>query len=342
MSALNNVKKFGLAMLVGLALPFLIFLSLFLATWGDYQVPPTVLQAGDLPRIQLNQNTFHSESHGDPGAPLVLVLHDGPGGDYRSLLPLKALADEYHVVFYDQRGSGLSLRVPREQLTIEQALKDVEAFVEHWSPERPAMLIGHGWGGMLASAYTGRHPERVARLSLLEPGFLNTEMANLILPAMSKSTASFIGQASMAWVASLHISGPDPAAAQDYVLGQIRPKAFQYCGEIPEDVEQRHWRAGFDAWKAITQSTFDSRGQVSLDFTEGLKDFEAPVQILASSCNRLMGREFQARQRQLFAQAEMATVKQSGHDLLLDNPQESLALIRHYLKSGEARLRGQS
>jgi proline iminopeptidase len=336
---MNKAKSIALALAVGSALPMLLFLVLFIATWGEYTVPPTVLHDPNLPRIQLNQTTFHSESFGDPQNPLVLVLHDGPGGDYRSLLALKALADRYHVVFYDQRGSGLSLRVAPDELSIDKALEDLQAFVSHYGNGQPVSLVGHGWGGMLATAYTGQNPEQVQRLSLLEPGFLNSEMAALVLPAMSKTSAGFIAKTSKAWVASLHIHEPDASASEDYVFAQIRPKVFQHCGDsLPEDLSQRYWRAGFKAWKSITQSTFDERGQITLDFTQGLERFKQPVQIFASSCNHLMGRDFQARQKSLFQQAEMISVAQSGHDLLLDQPDFVLKQLRHYMQSGEAKI----
>jgi hypothetical protein len=55
-----------------------------------------------------------------------------PGADYRSLLDLKALADDYFVVFYDQRGTGLSPRVEDPgELTYELYLDDLAAFVAH-------------------------------------------------------------------------------------------------------------------------------------------------------------------------------------------------------------------
>ena len=38
---------------------------------------------------------FHAETFGGPANPPVLVVHGGPGGDYRLLLGLQALADQY-------------------------------------------------------------------------------------------------------------------------------------------------------------------------------------------------------------------------------------------------------
>lgn len=69
---------------------------------------------------------------------------------------LKALCDEYFVVFHDQRGTGLSSRVDDDELTFEAYMADLVALVDRYSPGRPINLIGHSFGGMLISSYVGR------------------------------------------------------------------------------------------------------------------------------------------------------------------------------------------
>src|SRR5262245_28214126 len=74
-------------------------------------VPRTVAEDPRPPRIEVAGTLLHAEAFGDPAAPMVMALHGGPGNDYRGMLPLKALADDgYRVVFWDQRGAGLSQR----------------------------------------------------------------------------------------------------------------------------------------------------------------------------------------------------------------------------------------
>ena len=45
-------------------------------------------------------------------APIAIIqfINGGPGADYRSLLPLSRLKDDYFVIFYNQRSTGLSPR----------------------------------------------------------------------------------------------------------------------------------------------------------------------------------------------------------------------------------------
>ena len=51
-------------------------------------VPRTVAEDANLPAIEMNGSRFHLETFGDPTSPVVVFLHGGPGGDYRSLLRL--------------------------------------------------------------------------------------------------------------------------------------------------------------------------------------------------------------------------------------------------------------
>lgn len=327
-----KVKKFLLALVAGLALPVLFFLFLFLRTLGTQAVPDTVLTSPNLPRINLNQTIFHSETYGAPDKPVIIVLHDGPGGDYRSLLPLKPLSDQYRLVFYDQRGNGLSARVPDAQLTIDQALKDLDAFVQQYGKGQPVILLGHGWGGMLATAYTGQHPQAIQALILAEPGFLNNKLAAQVLPVMGRTSAGFIWNATLNWIASIHVKGPDSFARNDFVLGRIRPQKLYFCDQkFPQDLVQRYWRAGFKAWKLITQSTFNQHNQIELNLTQGLDQYQGPVLLLASSCNQITGKEFQAHQKPLFQHAELVTIPKSGHDLFWENPSASLKAVRNFL-----------
>jgi proline iminopeptidase len=61
---------------------------LFLITDGEYRVPATVTDDPSLPAIDIHVVRLHAETFGSPGNPVVLVLHGGPGGDYKSLLGL--------------------------------------------------------------------------------------------------------------------------------------------------------------------------------------------------------------------------------------------------------------
>ena len=77
-------------------------------------VPKTVDQDATLPSILVNGALLHSQAFGPEDSTLIICIHGGPGGDYRYMLNCKTLATKgYRVVFYDQRGAGLSQRFPK-------------------------------------------------------------------------------------------------------------------------------------------------------------------------------------------------------------------------------------
>jgi proline iminopeptidase len=81
------------------------------------------------------------------------------------------------VVFFDQRGVGLSPRVNPEEITLESALADLDSIVDYYGDGEQVNLVGHSWGAMLVSAYLGQQPEKVDHAVLAEPGFLTSEFA---------------------------------------------------------------------------------------------------------------------------------------------------------------------
>jgi proline iminopeptidase len=97
----------------------------------------------------------------------ILTLHGGPGAAHNYLLPLRALAEDRTVIFYDQLGCGLS------DAPEDDGPYHIGRFVEELDVLRHALgldrvvLYGHSWGTMLAIEYfaTG-HATGVEKLIL--------------------------------------------------------------------------------------------------------------------------------------------------------------------------------
>ncbi|HET6228556.1 MAG TPA: alpha/beta fold hydrolase [Longimicrobiaceae bacterium] len=112
--------------------------------------------------------------------PLVLLLHGFPEFWYawRHLLP--ALADAgFHAVAPDLRGYNLSDK-PRavSDYRVEHTGADVAALAAHLS-DRPAAVVGHDWGGIVAWYAAAWHPERfrcLAAINAPHPRAMNREL----------------------------------------------------------------------------------------------------------------------------------------------------------------------
>ena len=311
---------------------------LFVTTRGDQSVPATVADDPSLPQVTIDGVTFHAETFGRPEDPTVVVVHGGPGGDYGYLLNLHELADDYHVVFYDQRGAGLSPRVPATELTLPSAVADLHRIISHYGGGEPVRLIGHSWGGTLTAAYIGQHPDMVVQAVLAEPGALdNAGLArfNRQQAAASRNVAYYRALVPTIFE-SLHLDGPDEEAQMDYIFGKmsasfVATAASGYrCTDervtaVAPSVPVPPGRFGTTAF----QTLFGPETDLS-PIAANAANYSGELLFIASACNTFIGAEFQQAQMGLFPQAEFAVIPDAGHEMFGENPAASLAAVRTF------------
>jgi len=335
MKILKTVGKFLLVILAGLVALFALF---YVLTIGEYAVPKTVAQDSSLPHVTIDGVTYHAETFGDPSNPVVITIHGGPGSDYRSILPLQSLADEYYVVFFDQRGSGLSPRVNPEEITVASAIADLDSIVDYYGNGEQVNLVGHSWGAMLASAYLGQHPEKVNHAVLSEPGFLTSEFAEEWADGTKMSVSTeLLTYFLKTKFESLHVNGPDKHAANDYFVHQFNlyqgsdhPQIGYYCeGDVPDP--EGSWRFSTQASDALFQEAVDADGNFDIDLAAGVENFSNKVLFMASECQTVIGADWQSRQMAFFPNAELAVISDAGHEMFAENPEASVAAVREYL-----------
>ena len=104
------------------------------------------------------------------GPARAVFVDGGPGSGFRGPeRALAPLAGTRAIVFYDQRGTGLSEVVTDPaRLTVDDHLRDLEALRKRFRIAR-MQLIGTSWGAALAARYAQDHPTRVERLLLVGP-----------------------------------------------------------------------------------------------------------------------------------------------------------------------------
>lgn len=123
--------------------------------------------------VARRQRTIHLQTFGNPANPPASVLPGRQGEDFRRLLPLKDLSDCYFVVICDQRGAGLSERVPEEKLDLESFNEGTDEVRHAVAPGKSLTLSGHSYVGQLATQYAATHPGAVTQLVLIEPEPMN-------------------------------------------------------------------------------------------------------------------------------------------------------------------------
>lgn len=116
-------------------------------------------------RVKVGDCELYVEEEGK-GIPIVL-LHGGPGATHHYFHPSFSQAKKFaRIIYYDQRGCGISDYKPGKGYTVDQAVEDLESLrkalgIGKW------VVLGHSYGGYLAQRYAMTYPENISGLILM-------------------------------------------------------------------------------------------------------------------------------------------------------------------------------
>lgn len=293
-------------------------------------VPPTANQDTQLPQLRIHVANYdriiHLQTFGNPANPAIFVLHGGPGADFKLFLPLKALADSFYVVMWDSRGAGLSERVTKEELSIAGFDEEVAQVKSALVPHKRVTLIGHSFGANVMARYTGKHPNDVERLIMIEPGKLDLS----IKENPNGGAVNFIDGQDFFWQNEL-LSSKDHASA-DYKAITLLPKSSRNWTCDQSIIENYpFWRFGAYHYYIVQQNTF--RLAKDFNWAEDISKFDRSITILAGTCGA-QGEEFQRKTNlKTLPQAGFKSIPAAGHiTLFTDFANETVAAIRAALR----------
>jgi long-chain acyl-CoA synthetase len=102
-----------------------------------------------------------------PERPLntIVMLHGYGGNAMQWKYQLRALAATHRCIAFDLRGHGRSDK-PLSEYTVDEMIEDLERALEVLRVDERFVLMGHSFGGALATTFAHRYPERVCNLIL--------------------------------------------------------------------------------------------------------------------------------------------------------------------------------
>ena len=302
---------------------------------GCSQVRPTVENDPSLKFVELGNYRFHVQTFGDKQLPPVIVVHGGPGGDSKYLHALQGLSSNHHVIFYDQRGTGLSPRVDKKSLTLQSSLDDLHSIVSHYGGIGQVKLIGHSWGAMLAVGYLSKHPERVSHAVVVEPGILNPVSAVEFVRRFkaSQSIWDALPLAKYILLTPL-VSNVDGHERFDFVMTRLMNRSkpggpYQCEGEaMPTDAFER---AGYAAFDNMLKPVLNHPESFSQDLTDGVAAYKGKLLMLSSECS-FIGYKYQQQFHMPSMPAQTVHVQAvaMGHNMLTLNPAWSVAVVERF------------
>ncbi len=108
-------------------------------------------------------------------SPPLVALHGLASSAHWYELVARPLSDRYRIIAPDQRGHGNTTQAG-EGYDWPTLASDAAGLMDHLGIGK-AFVMGHSWGGHVASSLAALHPDRVDKLVLIDGGFLDARVS---------------------------------------------------------------------------------------------------------------------------------------------------------------------
>ncbi len=260
------------------------------------------------------------------GEPL-LIINGGPGMNSNGFEGMaKTLAENQETIIYDQRGTGKSKLKELNSKTISMQLMadDIEALRKHLKIEKWSIL-GHSFGGMLASYYATVYPDRIKKLVLSSSGGVDLTLLsspNLIEAGLTKIEKDSLNY----W--NDKIEKGDTTYAARLGRGRAMAPAYVYNSKFIPIIAERLTQGNSE----INGLLWDDMQKIHFDCKNKLKNFKNPVLIIQGKQD-IISNEIGELARKTLPNSKLILLENSKHYGWLDAKEKYFTEINSFLKS---------
>lgn len=265
---------------------------------------------------------------GQPGAPRVFLLHGWMDSSPTFQFVVDALKKDWHLIAPDWRGYGRSEYL-RRAYWFPDYYADLDALLQHYSPDEPARLVGHSMGANIASIYAGSRPQRVKQIAMLD--FLGLNRSS------PEDAPQQLGQ----WIGNLSenhkLRSYENAAALARRLQQSNPRlsaerAAFLSHEVSHIRPDGRFEMACDSWHKIPAPTLYKIEDVMAFW----RSIACPVLLLIADDGFVFERfgtdSAEYRERiACFGDLEIARITNASHNLQHDQPEQVASALESFL-----------
>jgi len=252
------------------------------------------------------------------GLPLI-VLHGGPGMDHTTFRPyLDPLAEDFRVLYVDQRGQGRSERVDPATLTLEVFARDIDLLAEALGLDEYAVL-GHSFGAIVTTWHAVNLGTATAYV--ISGGGDSSEK----LLADVEASLEAMGEAGVPVAASWEQEKTVETEEELKELVRVQ-MPFHFAGNPPP---------GYGDETVGTPDVlrhFANVGYGDFDFTPDLGRAEKPTLVVVGEKDRTTTTRSARVLREGIAGSELVVISGVGHMSFVEAQDEYLEAVRGFLR----------
>ena len=260
------------------------------------------------------------------GKPL-LIINGGPGMNSDGFQGLATtLSENFRTIIFDQRGTGKSVlkKVDSTTITMELMISDIESLRKQLGFKRWSVL-GHSFGGMVASAYATLHPDVIERIVLSSSGGINLGLLDYFRESLNSKLTTSQRDTIEYWAVRMDREDGGYARLQRAkVLAHAYVLDTTYYPVIAERLTQINPEVNQLMWDNLHQINFDCRDQ--------LQDVDIPVLIIQGKQD-LVRPQTAEDSHKAFRNSRIVYMDHCIHYGWLDNPEVYFREVVGFLRA---------
>jgi proline iminopeptidase len=249
----------------------------------------------------------------------LMVLHGGPGMDHSMFRPyLDPLADEYRLLYVDQRGQGRSDRVEPSTLSLDVFARDVDLLVEALGLERFA-LLGHSFGAIVTTKHAIERG--TADAYVISGGGDSSEKLLADVEASLEELGEQGAAIAQSWEDEKTVASEE--GLQELIRTQM---PFHFAGEPPP---------GYGEETVGTPHVlryFARQGYGKFDYTQELGRVRTPALVIVGEHDRTTTVRAARALHDGIEGSELVIVPGVGHMSFVEAPETYLLAVRRFLR----------
>jgi len=278
----------------------------------------------------------------------VLIIHGGPGEPFvQPISGLASLTSDFRFHYYDQRGCGESTRpigrfessnVYENMTALDRSLglgaqiADIERIRRILGDDK-LILIGHSWGGFLASLYAAEFPEHVEALILISPANV------LVMPQPDAESDLFAAvraklptdqQAEFDAFMKEYMNFNALFQKSDADLVAMNEEFGKYYAQVM-DVEDTPMPTQGKPGGWMVWAGYISMGQRH-DYRAALQKVSAPVLVIHGA-DDLQSEAASRLYEEAFPNAEFAVIENASHFSFEEQPDQFASIVKTFLEN---------
>ncbi len=292
----------------------------------------------------LPSGRMHFLDEGPRDAPPLLFVHGNPTWSFHWRRLVVGLREKFRCVAVDHIGCGLSDK-PARLLSLVDHIQNLVALINHLDLDR-VTLVAQDWGGAIGLGAMLRMPERLERIVLFNTGafpprYIPWRIAVCRVPVVGRLA---VQGANLFSLAALRMTLSrrdrlDPAVAAGYLAPYDswanRWGVYGFVKDIPSPSSRVSLNIGFEFLRntATERSTRD----LLADIERGLPSLaDLPATLIWGMKDWCFRPDCLERFVTAWPRAEVHRLRDVGHWVVEDAPEEALAALQAFLKASAA------